>query len=117
MAVVGMDRTVGRAIGGVEHLKQSVRDVLATPLGSRVMRRDYGSELRSLLDRNLDATTVVRIYGATIDALRRWEPRLAITRVELVGGAELLAQDRVELRLQAIYLPSGEAVELDGIVL
>ena len=30
-------------LNDMEHLKQSVRDILTTPLASRVMRREYGS--------------------------------------------------------------------------
>jgi phage baseplate assembly protein W len=36
----GMSRFTGRSLGGDAHLRQSVADILATPLGSRVMRRD-----------------------------------------------------------------------------
>ena len=34
-----MNRTTGTAISGLEHLRQSVGDILSTPIGSRVMRR------------------------------------------------------------------------------
>ena len=35
-----MNRNTGRAVAGLEHLRQSVADILTTPVGSRVMRRD-----------------------------------------------------------------------------
>lgn len=37
---IGMNRETGRAITDVEHVGQSCRDILRTPVGSRVMRRD-----------------------------------------------------------------------------
>ena len=33
-----MDSTTGRHIAGVEHLKQSIADIITTPLGSRLQR-------------------------------------------------------------------------------
>ncbi|MBB2777202.1 UNVERIFIED_ORG: phage baseplate assembly protein W, partial [Comamonas terrigena] len=43
-----MDRTTGRRISGIDHVRQSVADILTTPLGSRLERRNYGSLLPSL---------------------------------------------------------------------
>lgn len=47
---IGMDRNSGQTLGDLEHIRQSVRDILITPIGSRVMRRDYGSLLSALID-------------------------------------------------------------------
>ena len=46
----GMDRNTGRALEGIAHLRQSIRDILTTPIGSRVMRWEYGSRLFRLVD-------------------------------------------------------------------
>ncbi|MDE8403875.1 baseplate assembly protein, partial [Klebsiella pneumoniae] len=40
---IGMSRDTGRAITETDHLCQSVRDILLTPQGSRLARREYGS--------------------------------------------------------------------------
>lgn len=92
----GMNASTGKAIEGVEHLRQSIADILTTPLGTRVMRRDYGSLLPELIDQPANPGTVVRLYGATAMALMRWEPRLRLTRVQLTtdaAGAFVLAID------------------------
>lgn len=39
----GMNNTSGKAITDIDHLRQSVRDILLTPQGSRIARREYGS--------------------------------------------------------------------------
>lgn len=83
----GIDATTGKAIGGADHLAQSVADILTTPLGSRVMLRDYGSLLFDLIDQPLNSATAMLIRAATAVALRRWEPRLRVTRVSLSGAA------------------------------
>ena len=43
---LGMNRRDGLTVTDLEHISQSIGDILRTPVGSRVMRRDYGS-LRS----------------------------------------------------------------------
>ena len=50
MMFLKMHRHTGEGISGTAHLRQSVFDILQTPTGSRVMRRDYGSTLFTLID-------------------------------------------------------------------
>jgi phage baseplate assembly protein W len=78
----GTDAKTGKTLSGVAHLRQSIRDILTTPLGSRVMRRDYGSRLFDLVDNPLNDQTLVEIFAATAEALMRWEPRLKVLRVQ-----------------------------------
>lgn len=77
----GMNAITGRRLDGIEHIQQSVRDILTTPIGSRVMRRDYGSLLPELIDAPLNDATLLQAYAATIMALIRWEPRIRVTAV------------------------------------
>lgn len=77
----GMNQTTGRRISDMDHLRQSIRDVLSTPIGSRVMRRDYGSLLPELLDKPLNEATLLRAYAASILAIINWEPRLRIVAI------------------------------------
>jgi len=76
-----MSRHIGQPISDKNHLRQSIEDILTTPIGSRVMRRDYGSRLFDLLDQPITPALKVDIFAATIDALRAWEPRFIVQRV------------------------------------
>lgn len=82
----GMDKTTGQAITGLDHLRQSISDILFTPLGSRIQRRTYGSLVPELLDQPDNDTTRVRLYSAVVGAIAKWEPRLKVTRVQLQTG-------------------------------
>ncbi|RQZ68159.1 baseplate assembly protein [Burkholderia glumae] len=84
----GMNAVTGRAISGVDHLSQSVGRILTTPLGSCIQRRSFGSELPDLIDAPTNGATRIRLYAAAATALMRWEPRLTVTRVQLVADAE-----------------------------
>ncbi|WP_441228015.1 GPW/gp25 family protein [Tardiphaga sp. 20_F10_N6_6] len=109
----GTNATTGKSLGGIEHLRQSTRDILTTPIGSRVMRRDYGSRLFELVDAPMNRTTITDIYAATVEALMRWEPRIQVTQVTLASAAP----GDVALDLTGNYLPDGQQITLDGIVI
>lgn len=82
----GMDARTGKLIGGEEHLRQSIGDIIGTPLGSRVGRRDYGSLVPELLDQPDTPLTRLRIYAASALALQRQEARLRSSRFALQRG-------------------------------
>ena len=85
--MIGMDRQTGRVIEGADHLRQSIADILGTPLGSRVGRRDYGSRIPELLDQPLNDATRIRVFAAAALALMRQEGRARIARIALDAGA------------------------------
>lgn len=110
--MIGTDSATGKHLSGLDHVRQSITDILTTPLGSRVFRRDYGSNLFSLIDAPLNAATLVQMYAATAEALAKWEPRILVQKV----GAERLDSGAIEIKLEALYLPDGQIIKLEGIV-
>ena len=80
---LGLNMSTGRAVTDHDHLAQSITKILTTPVGSRVMRREFGSLLPELLDHPLHDTTVMLLYAASATALVTQEPRLRLTRVQL----------------------------------
>lgn len=85
--MTGMSRTTGRALDELDHLSQSIADILTTPLGSRVMRREYGSQLPELIDAPFNERTRLLAYAATAIALLRWEPRIRLSRIQISQGS------------------------------
>ncbi|WP_454719324.1 GPW/gp25 family protein [Citrobacter freundii] len=77
----GVNCRTGKRLSGVAHLRQSVSDILNTPIGSRVLVRDYGSRLFELVDSPRDDLLRLRVIAATATALARWEPRLRVSKV------------------------------------
>ena len=76
----GMSRDTGKVLGEDAHIAQSLQDIVTTPKGSRVMRRDYGIDL-NLIDQPATAPNLLRLYAEIIHTIQRWEPRIAIRRV------------------------------------
>ena len=81
-----MNRHTGQRLGLRAHIAQSMADILTTPLGSRVMRRDYGSLVPELLDHPNNELTRLRVYSAAASALAKWEPRVHVSAMSLLHG-------------------------------
>ena len=107
----GVDAQTGERIAGEAHLRQSVRDILTTPIGSRVMRRTYGSRLFELVDAPLNAANIARIVAASAEALDRWEPRYRVRRIQVAAAGE----SHVSIDLEGEYLPEGVPLDIQGI--
>ena len=84
--MIGMDATTGKPLDGAAHLAQSIARILTTPIGSRVMRREFGSMLPALIDHPFNAATRTRMFAATATALMRWEPRIRLSSVTIEPG-------------------------------
>lgn len=109
----GMNKDTGKALDGVEHLWQSIQDILWTAPQTLVIRRDYGSNLQNLIDAPINAETLIELYAATIEAIEAWEPRISITRVY----TESLQSGEISLIVEGCYRHNGEAVVLEGLTL
>lgn len=84
--MIGMDAISGEFSSDLAHLRQSITDILTTPIGSRIQRREYGSLLPELIDQPFNDETRLRLYGATATALMRWEPRIRLSHIDLAHG-------------------------------
>lgn len=97
--MTGLRSTTGTALAPVDddYIRQSVADILTTPVGSRVMRRDYGSYIPELLDQPMNEVTRLKILGATAMALMRWHRRSRLKSVQLVVNGP-----RADLKLHLV---------------
>lgn len=107
----GIDGRTGRPLSGWAHVRQSIRIILTTALLSRVMRRDFGSELFDLVDAKMVQRRVLALYAATAIALRRWEPRFRLTRCWLVTDDGRVVREgptgKISIVLHGVYYPRG----------
>ncbi|MCK3658547.1 baseplate assembly protein W [Pasteurellaceae bacterium Pebbles2] len=76
-----MNRLTGQKITvETDHIRQSVADILTTQIGSRIQRRDYGSNIPKLIDRPIDRILLLQIASCAVVALNKWEKRLQISQ-------------------------------------
>jgi phage baseplate assembly protein W len=106
--MIGMDRHTGLPISGLEHLRQSIGDILSTPLGSRVMRPEYGSTVRRFVDMPVTEGWKSAVQAEVARALGRWEPRLKLSRVQVLA----VLDGRITFRLTGTYRDVSEQLEI-----
>ncbi len=107
----GMCATTGRALSGIAHIAQSIADILTTPIGTRIGRREYGSALHELIDQPMNALGSMRLFAAVATALARWEPRLRLTRVRIAPIGEGIG-GRFAIELEGVRTDQPAADEL-----
>ncbi|RII79121.1 GPW/gp25 family protein [Pseudomonas monteilii] len=108
--MIGVDRRTGQPLSGLDHLKQSIEDILTTPLGSRRMRPDYGSNLRRFVDLPVNEGWKSAVQAEVARALGRWEPRVQLERVKVVSVLE----GQIGLELTGQYLGNSAVVEVSA---
>ncbi|WJV55695.1 GPW/gp25 family protein [Pectobacteriaceae bacterium CE70] len=104
----GMNRNNGESLSDISHLRQSVRDILITPQGSRVMRRQYGSLLSTLIDQPQSPAVKLQVQAACYMALLQWEPRLKLTAITL----ESYYDGQLVVDITGAYTDTGDTLSL-----
>jgi len=68
-------------VADAEKIEQSMRIVLSTPIGQRVMRPTFGSRLHELVFAPLNPETLGLAELYVEEALTFWEPRIEVLEV------------------------------------
>lgn len=108
--MLGTNKNTGKPLSGIDHLRQSIDVILTTPVGSRLMNREFGSRIFQYVDRPSSQTTVIDIIAAAAEALDRWEPRIEVRRIVL----DNISPGRLAFRIVGQYRNTGELVEIEG---
>lgn len=66
---------------GPEDIEGSIRTILCTAPGERVMRPEFGCRIWDLLFEPINANTLGLMAQAVRDALSQWEPRATVAEV------------------------------------
>jgi phage baseplate assembly protein W len=89
---------------GMARIEQSMRMILGTQYGERLMRPIFGANLKSLIFGANNATTASLAAYYVKDALDRWEPRIDVLDVLVtndIPGNQLVIEVRYRLRATA----------------
>ena len=101
----------GQNISEIAHIKQSVTNILTTPIGSRVMRRDYGSRLFEKIDRPLNGELIAEIYYDITESLFIWEPRFELEQIIIQN----IGKGKIIIDIIGNYLIEGKKITLENI--
>lgn len=70
---------------GINQVKSDLLILLMTNPGERVMLPDYGTPLRKLIFDPNDATLEEQTKQLIIDSIRKWEPRVTISQINVTS--------------------------------
>ena len=96
---VELDNRTGRVASAAfeDDIKQSIRIILETSPGERIMRPSFGCGIHDLVFTSLDSTVIQRIRSTVEDALRRWEARIDVIGVSVDEAATFNGQLLIEV--------------------
>ena len=106
----------GARISGLAYLKQRIKDVIETPLGSLVGARDFGSEFYQLLDRKLDNKFYMSAYIKLAAAINNPANGLDDFKLENMN-IQIVGERQFEISIYGQLLNNGEPITLDNIVI
>ena len=89
-----------RLTDGADDLEQSIRVVLLTAPGERLMRPEFGCRIWDLLFEPVTPNLLGLIAEAVRDALAQWEPRIVVEDVQPVPDPDDAALIRILITYQ-----------------
>ncbi len=104
---VGADGRI-RWSDGETNIREAIRIILSTERGERIALADFGAGLARWLFEPNNPGTHARLADAIGDALKRWEPRIAVEDVRVSGDP---ADDTAALAVVAYRLVATGAAE------
>ena len=104
-----IDKNTGRSLQTEQQsIQQSLQDIITTPIGSRVMRREYGSLLFELQDQPINDSLVLKCYSAIYSAVSRWEDRVSITQIAMSS----VSGNGFVFDIDSVYRVTGQQMNL-----
>lgn len=101
---LGVSAVTGKRLSDWKHVEQSIGKILKTPIGARVMRRDFGSDLPDLVDQKMTPRNILAVYAAAATAIEKWEPRFRMKRGQVLRAT---AVGQLHLVVTGVYFPRG----------
>ncbi|WP_067517843.1 GPW/gp25 family protein [Endozoicomonas ascidiicola] len=108
-----IDIQTGQPLDRAGRLRQSVTTILTTPVTSEPMRREFGSNIFKLIDKNVTATWLTSLYAEAAEAISRWEPDFQVTGFEPV----MSTPGNVAVHIHGVDTLSGTRLTLENITL
>jgi hypothetical protein len=96
-----------------ESIRQSIRTILSTSPGERIMLPEFGSRIRSLLFEPMDDHTVFLMENEIRDAIQTWEDRVNVSYVSVNADFDDLFY---EISIEYSIIETGQRGEFYGVV-
>ena len=84
-------------------IAESIQIILSTPLGSRVMLPEFGSNLHLLIDKKVDDEWIIDFRRYVTDAIEKNEPRVILNKIDIRNINAITGQVIFNLYFDNIY--------------
>jgi phage baseplate assembly protein W len=108
---IGADGRVTRSEGD-ENVRESIRTIVLTDPGERVMLPDFGAGLRGFLFEPNTPASHRLIQDRIVRSLRRWEPRIAVTDVAVDEDPREAQQANVTISYELVATAGQGSLDL-----
>lgn len=98
--MIGVDRKTGLPLSGVDHVRQSIGDIVSTVPGERRMLPEYGCWVRRYVDLPVNEGWKGAVAAEVVRAVGRWEPRVTLDQVSVIS----ILDGKITLRMQGEYI-------------
>ena len=97
---------------GEQNVRESVRLILMTEPGERVMREDFGCGLRQFLYEPNTVATRQLIRERIVRAISRWEPRVALEEVSVTADPSEPRLVAIAIHFRLVATQAAESIDL-----
>ena len=95
-----------------DEIEQSIKTILLTAKGERVMRPGYGSNLHVLAFQPQDAQLLTTASRYAREALTQWEPRIEIVKIEAVPSDSFESRPTLKIHYRNRKSAEERAIEV-----
>lgn len=86
-ATEGDQKKIIFGASGIQAIMQNIQTIVSTPAGTVPLDRSFGIDTASL-DGPLNEVTRARVTDRIVQAIREYEPRVEVTRIEYEADGE-----------------------------
>jgi len=99
--------------GDVPHITQSILQILQTAIGSRVIRRDFGSEIYGVVFEPNDPSLDAQFDFMIRKAIETWEPRVIVGSIILNRSEYKDGRLYIEINIRIIKTNTATNIVFD----
>lgn len=97
---------------GAENVRESIRVILTTEPGERLMLPRFGAGLKVFLFEPNSTATHRQLQERIMQALRRWEPRIRLTDVQVAADPEDARAAVASIHYELVATQAAEQIKL-----
>lgn len=95
-----------------EAVRQSIKTIITTNPGERLMRYGFGSDLNSFLFDTIDASLIMKMNDRVSNALKLWEENIEKLDISIVPSVEKDSEVRIEVNYKTKFINEEQSLHI-----